>query len=346
MCHLIAYACVASSVLGILNANCFADELTRKQAALLARYETATNNVDFEAQKDILLELSELYNEFPDEPNTFTPDHLEFILEDVTRAVRFTHEELEVAKKRQACRIAALQLFQRREVASAISQMNQAIDYSKQIFGSRSFHTLQLQLNLANEMQNSNHDRKAAIELAHHVLGILQDDKRQKCFLYYEINHALAAIYIDEGDFSKAIAHGDIAIRELERFGVVKTVNYLNLQGAMAAVLNLQNNHQAAVTHARDGLNAKYIPGGADVRYVIRLLREYARGKLALNDFSRVPEAYEQMVRIAKSTPNYPSDLIREHLLEYDRALAIMGQEERRQWVEAEISALEASLQR
>lgn len=341
LCRWVVYACVVSSMLGILNANCFADELTLKQAALLARYETATNNVDFEAQEDILLELSELYDKFPDEPNTFTPDHLEFILEDVTRAVRFTDEELEVAKKRQACRIAALQLFQRSEVASAISQMNQAIDYSQQIFGSRSFHTLQLQLNLANEVQNSNHDRKAAIELAYHVLSILQEDKRQKCFLYYEINHTLAAIYIDEGDFAKAIDHGSVAIRELERFGVVKTVNYLNLQGAMAAVLNLQNNHEAAVTHARDGLNAKYILGGADVRYVMRLLREYARGKVALNDFNRVPEAYEQMVSIAKSTPNYPNSLLREHLLEYDRALAIMGQEERRQWVEAEISKLE-----
>lgn len=336
----VVLVCVVLSLLGALESKCFSHEFHLEQATLLTQYEMAADSVDFALQLEILQKLSRLNSRFPDEPTPVTQHHLDFMLRDVRRAVHFTAQELEVAKKRQQYRIAALRSFEQGEIAKAFSQMNEAIDSSRQVFGDSSFHTLELQSCLANKMQLSNFDRKAAIELAHCVLEVLQRDSHQDCFIYCQIHHTLAALYIDEGEFDKASGYGEIACRQMEEMGVTRTVSYINLQGGLAAVLNLQKRHDEAVAHARKGLNAGLIPDGTDVKYYVRLLREYARGKVAVDDYERVPEAFEEMIRIAKATPNYPDFLLLEHLREYDRVANAKGWTDRKQWIAAEMSQL------
>ncbi|MEW4454563.1 hypothetical protein AB1L30_17955 [Bremerella sp. JC817] len=314
-----------------------AQTLQSQLEGVVATAEEAANRCDFKAELELILTLRELNNRLPAELSTISDEHIAFVLSDLQKAVSFSEEEMELARARQAARMAAFQFFRQRQPEEGQRKFLEAIDYSTRVFGERSYHTIELQSSLANEMLLHGSKLEEAIQLAHQVRDTLEEDQQQKCFVFCQINQTLYALYVETKAFHKAMPYGNIALRELEAVHSKKSTRYLTIQGSMAAVLNQDQRPDLALVHAQTGLNTGYIPDGSDVKYYLRLLREYARAKRALGDFERVPEAYQEMLRIAKSYPTYPKNALIEHLREYQTALKEMGDEEGQRSVEAEI---------
>jgi len=308
-------------LLGLASQLAQANELNSRLEVLATRYSIASKQCNFSDQLRIAQEMLALAPQLEENRSLVLKDDIELRLSTLRSAINFSSEEILIAQDIQRLHENALREFNEGNLDAAADRYQKALEKSRVIYASDSIQCLQLTLDVANTWLEGYSRIDEAQVLAEDVLNQIEALGRTNSTLYRYCLIVLTGIYIAQDDLEKALSSYEKASSSLEKLDLEASLTYLRLQGATADFLNRHNKFDSALACSRKALNAGYIPQNSDAVHYGRTLREYARAKIGLKDFDRVPEAYQEAIRIAESTPGYPKMLLLEHLEEYRDAL-------------------------
>jgi len=313
----------------------------QQQEILANEYERAQANYDFAEQLRILEAMLPLAQPMDGRRPFVMADDLHLRIEDLRSAVQFQGAKREKALHIEQMYGKAIRHFRRKEHTEAISTYREAIQLSKEIYGATSLHSLTLSKGLATMFINTGSDFDEAETLLTGVLDVLRNKDKTDSEIQLRAMMGLTDLYMNREEVERAADLGEECSRIFENWKAQHSVPYQRLHINMAEFMNRQARHEAARDHARKSLNTGFVATGSNVHYYIRAQREHAYAKVKLGDYEKVPEAYEEIMKILDQTPEHPEELHLQYLREYRDVLETLGRNERLREIDEEISRME-----
>ncbi|MCC9604595.1 hypothetical protein LOC68_27240 [Blastopirellula sp. JC732] len=213
-------------------------------------------------------------------------------------------------------------------------------EIAAELFGEASHHYITCELSIAHHLYSIPEKREEAFQRTNHLLQVLDSLGASRSNRARDALVVLFALYVMRDDFTKAIETGKQAAALFETPGDKRRREYATLTGTLAKLLNEAGQHEQALHYARTGMNDSLPLNGLQTDDHIRLLREYSRAKIKLQDHDGVQDAWSDILMFTTNVPCFPLHERRELLVEYRSVLQSLALEDRIPEVDLQIAQL------
>lgn len=318
--------------------------LRERQTALMRRYVQAVKDLDFDEQLSTFTQLRDVTHKSPNQPKLVSIEEIEFVLDDLRKAATFSRDDLALALQQQSEIVQGFESTKQGNHLKAINHYTRSLHLADTLYGPKAYRTVDAQLKLASAILLADGDNTVeGIEAVSSAKQSLEELQLVDSANYREALDVLTKLHYQNEDDAKVMQLAPKAILVFEKAGVQTSPEYSLLTGILAEKLNQQMKHKEALEYARKGLNQNPPKSGRLAPFYLRLLQEYARAKLRMNDFEKVPEAFEEIISVSDQVPGLPSDLRIGYREEYLSALKKMGHDERYNQVLLEVERMKRS---
>lgn len=318
-----------------------AQEVNFRMVILEQQWKRAGTTYDYSTQLRISEEMLELAKLSGGRRSLVLADDIHLRIGDIRDSVQFQGDTLANARRVEELHREGYRHSLRRENVEAIADFREALRLSTETYGPDSLHSLALSLDLATMLTRTRLDLDEAESLSERVLDVLKKKERTNSDIHLKAMMALTDVYINREELDKAAGKGEECIQIMENWKVQPSAQYFRFQVCMAEFMNQQEQYKTALEHTRKCLNTGFVPSGNDIQYYVRSLREYAFAKVKLEDYDKVPEAFEEMLTTLDRTPGYPVHVHLQYLREYREVLEKLNKSERVGEIDEEILRLE-----
>ncbi|PQO40133.1 hypothetical protein [Blastopirellula marina] len=318
------------------------------QLSLTAKYKQALDSLDFAGQQAALREMRQVTAANAAEPKFYSLAELDFMLHDLSRRDAFTAEQQEVARQQQSNRGLGMHFAGQGNLAMTIESRRTALEAAQQLYGDQAHATLDAQLLFALSLSESETepqpDGYPSVQLAQAVLVRLENLRLTDSLQYREALRAVMFIHINHRNYPDAAKLGESYLAACERAQLTATTNYLDGLADVANVLNRDQRYAEARDVARKGLNRNFELTRQNGPSYLNLMHDYAYACIGLQDYAKVPQAYDTMLQIADQLPRFPPPRKLELLTEYQWLLKRTGDQRRLAEIERQIAELQTQL--
>lgn len=313
-------------------------ELNEQLKQLGLRYQRAGLTIDFDKQLELAKKLESSLEQI-DEPRPLPLFDIQLDIVDLEKMTSFDESQLNLAKEYVEFSKNGLLETRRKKYEFAIDNFQRALEISDLIYGNRSFRSLKSKVKLA-KLFSLTKNTQAGLPHAIEVARVLQND-RNESQLYLQACCLEVNLYLVDEEVEKAIDRGLQIVSLLEESGRQKTTDYYEVLGAVAFNLNQQERYKEAISYAQKVMHTEMNLSNIKTKaYYLRLLHEYTKAKVALGDYDKLPDVYDELLKISNEIPGIPLTQHVSYVEEYVPVLRKLGRNQEAEEMEQQIKQI------
>lgn len=288
---------------GYINAQVGTDQasLYAIQSQMLQRNLLAWQSSNFEQSIDILREMRDVTASRRSEFRHLDVPDIDFILRDMEKVQKFTPDQLSLVKSIMAERRHGNDSLAMGDYAKARNHFERLLQIATPLFEDNSFLVIDSKLSVARALalDDKQESFDFGVSLALDVRNAFERQEMTNLYYYRHILDVLTKLYFKQGNFSSAVDVGEVAVDLYVEHGAQGTGEVAMLTGVVAESFNQLGMHKKALEYTSSGLNNNPPLGGLYGAACIRLLLEYTRAKIALEDFENVGPAFDKLLEVS-----------------------------------------------
>lgn len=316
------------------------------QVRLTIANERAWRELDFRKSLELFREMREVTAERSDEVCYFDVSQIDYILRDLERIEESSPEQKQLAVRWIKEMLKGADLYESGKYQEALPHYRDSLELALAIFDQDSCFVVDAQHNTASDLLaiEAPKEREEGVALALAARASLEKQQLTKIFSYRKVNNVLSRLYYKQEKYAESLEAGRIAISLYKEHKAEGLPDYALVAGITAECLLRLGKTEESLECSRSALNDNPPRSGRFAPYRIRLLQQYVRAKIALNDFEKVDLSFQQMLLVADSLIwlGYPTELRIEHREEYLKFLHSQGETKRAEEIQAEIEEIKA----